>query len=249
MGLSAASFTPPSDAVADHRDVVVPLAAMLLLLAVGLCGIAAGVSLRLSVPGSALVADALLAAGVALVFAAMLPLVFGTVRRRWHLTPDAITVEAAPWFLPVGLGRTRRLPLADLARVETYRVGARPVLRLVPGRGRPWAMMADADTPFARAMLSRAATAAGRAVPVVPGGHLFTTGPGLLLIVLCLAVATGIAGTVLWVLWDGGFDGASGRIGQGIALALALPVLAGWWLVASLRQRARWRRSLRDGAA
>jgi len=247
MGPPDASFTPLSDAVADHRDVMVPLAAMLLLLAVGLCGIAVGVFLLLSIPDTGPVANALLGAGVALVLASMLPLVFGTVRRRWHLTPDAVTVEAAPWFLPVRLGLTRRLPLASLARVETYRVGARPVLRLVPDRGRPWVVMAAADTPFARTLLSRAATAAGRALPVVPGGHLFTTLPGLALIVLCLVVATGIAGTVVWVLWEGGLDDGPNRAGKGIALALALPVLAGCWLLASLRQRRAWRQSLRKG--
>jgi hypothetical protein len=248
MARTAANLALPPDGVADHREVVVPVAATLLLLTLGLCGIAAGMALLLSVPDAGGVDTALLATGVVLALSTVLPLVFGTVRRTWHLTPDAVGVEAAPWFLPARLGRTRHLPLAGLARIETFRVGARPGLRLVPDRGRPWVLMAADDAPFARALMTRAAALSGRAVPVGPGGHLFITVPGLLLILLCLTVSLGIAGTVLWVLWEGGFADGPSRPGQGIALALALPVLAGWWLVASLRQRRTWRKSLCAGA-
>jgi hypothetical protein len=241
-----AAATGP-DAVAPFRDALVPVAAVLLLLTLGLCGIAAGMALLLSIPDAGGVDTALLVTGVVLALSTALPLVFGTVRRDWHLTPDAVGVEAAPWFLPARLGRTRHLPLAGLTRIETIRVGARPAMRLVPDRGRPWVLMAATDAPFARALMARAATLSGRAVPVVPGGHLFVTLPGLALILLCLVVSLGIAGTVLWMLWDGAFDDGPARPGQGIALALGLPVLAGWWLVASLRQRRTWRRSLRKG--
>lgn len=248
MGQPAtASATSPA-ATEQHRDATVPIAATLVLLCLGLGAIAAGLAV-LSAPDADMVANVLLGAGMALIVGAILPLVFGIVRRRWHLTDVTVEVEAAPWFLPVRLGRTRRLPLARLIRVETYRLGARPVLRLVPDRGRPWTLMADANMPFVRTLLTRAAAAAGRAVPVVPGGHLFTTLPGLALIALCLVVATGIAGTVLWVLWEGGLDDGPSRSGQGIAFALALPFLAGWWLLASLRQRRAWRRATAQGIA
>jgi hypothetical protein len=170
---------------------------------------------------------------------------------RWTIETTGIRIEERQKVPLTGFPRRAVVAFADIAELRNLESGFDGVIELVARDGNVYrlmrhAAMARAKVPEAlpdlqgfAASLSQAIAAAGRSpVPLTEALSFWNRGAGLAVIVAFLIFSIAIAAATLWALLGGGLPYRP-RIGEAIAIFLALPFGVGYLLHKSLKRRRR----------
>lgn len=151
----------------------------------------------------------------------------------------------------MGWGRRASVPFADILGVRHVESGFDRMLEIVTADGRRYRLPQRMVTPDAcsparpdtaaeldgfAAALHAAVRLAGRELPRSEGLSFWNTLPGIAFIAMLFVIACVIAGAVAWALLDG-MTMSPPRSGYAAAIALMLPVGAGWLLLKTIRRR------------
>ena len=211
----------------------------------------AGIWLVLQHPGDPRVLDAILGLTGAVVVAALVILLTVFRIHAWTMEAGGIRISERPKVPLMGFGRRAFVPFADILGVHHVESGFDRRLEIVTADGRsyrlPQRLVAAgarslpqldpaADLDGFAAALHAAARQAGRALPQSEGLSFWNTLPGIAFIAVLFAIACAIAAAVAWALLDG-MTTTQPRGGHFAAIALALPVGAGWLLLKVIRRR------------
>jgi membrane protein YdbS with pleckstrin-like domain len=211
----------------------------------------AGLWLVLQHPTDPRVMDAILALVGAVVLAAFVILLTVFRVHRWTIEAGGVRISERPRVPLMGWGRRASVPFADILGVRRVESGFDHLLEIVASDGSryrlPQRMVAAgahslpqpdpaADLDSFAAALHAAARQAGRELPASEGLSFWNTLPGIAFIVVLLVIACAIAAAVAWALWDG-MTTSQPRGGYSAAIALLLPVGAGWLLLKTIRRR------------
>jgi hypothetical protein len=194
--------------------------------------------------------DAILAL-VGTVVVAMLVILLTVFRiHSWTIEADSVRISERPRVPLMGWGRRASVPFANVLGIRRVESGFDRLLEIVTSDGRryrlPQRMIAGRATlarPDPAADLDRFATAlhaaarqAGRDVLASEGLSFWNTLPGIAFIGVLLAIACVISAAVAWALLDG-MTTSQPRGGYAAAIALLLPVGAGWLLLKTIKRR------------
>jgi uncharacterized membrane protein len=211
----------------------------------------AGLWLVLQHPGDPRILTAILGLTGAMVVAALAILLTVFRIHRWTIEAGGVRISERPKVPLMGRGRRARVPFADILGVRHVESGFDRLLEIVTRDGRrfrlPQRLVAtDARSlatpdPAANldgfaAMLQAAARQAGHALPQSEGLSFWNTLPGIAFILVLFAIACAISAAVAWALVDG-MTTSQPRGGYAAAIALVLPVGAGWLLLKTIRRR------------
>ncbi|MDP2334524.1 MAG: hypothetical protein Q8M19_27920 [Reyranella sp.] len=215
----------------------------------------AGIWLVLQHPGDARVLDAILGLTGAVVVAALAILLTVFRVHRWTIEmageAGGVRISERPKVPLMGFGRRAFVPFADILGVRHVESGFDRRLEIVTADGRsfrlPQRLVAadarslpqpdlEADLDGFAAALHAAARQAGRALAQSEGLSFWNTLPGIAFIVVLFVIASAIAVAVAWALLDG-MTTTPPRGGHFAAIALVLPVGAGWLLLKAIRRR------------
>jgi hypothetical protein len=211
----------------------------------------AGLWLVLQHPADPRVGDIILGLTGAVVVAALVILLTVFRVHRWTIEAEGVRISERPKVPLMGFGRRAFVPFADILGLRHVESGFDCRLEIVTADGRgyrlPQRMVAAdarslaapdpaADLNGFAARLHAAARQAGRALAQSEGLSFWNTVPGIVFIVVLLAVASAIAVAVAWALWNG-MTTSQPRGGYFTAIALVLPVGAGWLLLKAIRRR------------
>ena len=211
----------------------------------------AGLWLVLQHPTDPRVMHAVLALAGAVVLTALVILLTVFRVHSWTIEAGGVRISERPRVPLMGWGRRASVPFADILGVRRIESGFDRVLEIVSADGSRYRLpqrvvaagshslgqtdsAADLDG-FATA-LHAAALQAGRELRVSEGLSFWNTLPGIAFIVLLLVTACMIAAAVAWALWDG-MTTSQPRGGYAAAIALLLPVGAGWLLLKTIKRR------------
>jgi hypothetical protein len=170
---------------------------------------------------------------------------------RWTIEASGIRIEERQKVPLTGFTRRAFVAFADIAELRNLESGFDGVIELVARDGNLYRLMrhsvlARAKEPEAlpdlqafAASLSQAIAAAGWSpVPLTEALSFWNRGAGLTVIVAFLIFSIAIAAATLWALLGGGLPYRP-RIGEAIAIFLALPFGVGYLLHKSLKRRRR----------
>jgi hypothetical protein len=177
----------------------------------------------------------------ALLLAMVLILLMVFSVHRWTIEPEGLRIVERP-KVPL-MGRTLDLfvPWSDILAVRRVESGFDRQIEIVSARGRRHRLSQDhvgkADLGAFAEALRAASVRAGRALPETSEGLSFwNTAAGIFFVAVLFVAACAIAGVTGWALWDG-MTTRQPRSGYFAAIALLLPVGAGWLLLNVLRRR------------
>jgi hypothetical protein len=211
----------------------------------------AGIWLVLQHPGDARVMDAILGLTGAVVVAAVVILLTVFRVHRWTIEAGGVRISERPKVPLMGFGRRALVPFTDILGVRHVESGFDRLLEIVTADGRRFRLPQRLVAPDARsfaapdpaanldgfaAALHAAARQAGRALPQSEGLSFWNTLPGIAFVVVLFAIACAISAAVAWALLDG-MTTSRPRGGYFMAIALVLPVGAGWLLLKTIRRR------------
>lgn len=196
--------------------------------------------------GNAFVSATLWILGVSILLIAF---VFANCFRvhRWTVAGDGLHIAERPKVPFTGLRRTANLAWAEIGGVHRIESDFGRQIELVTRDGRqfrmPQAMISgvgiDPSAPLGDllAYIERVAEASGASLGKTTEGLSFWNRlPGLFMQSIFFVISLALAGAAVLMIFDGEIvDGR--RSGEGTAIALILPVAAGWRLWKSLRRR------------
>lgn len=170
---------------------------------------------------------------------------------RWTIEPGGVLIEERPKVPLAGFRRRLTVPFGDMAALSRVESGFDVLIELATRKGSIYRLPARA-TPnskwtqtfhpeelgaFASA-IQGAAMQAGRPLPrMVEALSMWNKPFGLFIQVIMLLIALGFGGLAGLTLLDGGVDRPTARLGEMYAIALLLPVGAGYLLYRSLKRR------------
>jgi hypothetical protein len=169
---------------------------------------------------------------------------------RWTIEPNGVRIAERAKIM--GPWREGFVAFSDIAALRNLESGFDGVIELVTRDGRIWRLMrprsplvksaaleALPDLPAFGAALSQAIVASGaKPVPLTEGLSFWNRGGGLAIIVGFLLFSIVIACLTLWALFGGGLEYRA-RMGEAIAIFVALPFGVGYMLHKSLKRRRR----------
>lgn len=170
----------------------------------------------------------------------------------WTILADGVRIHERPKVPLTGLPRRAAVPFDQIAGLFHVESGFDYVVDLITRGGRRFrlsqAMVAGAaeigrPDPERRlgdfvAAILEAARAAGTPLPDPKQGLSFwNSWPGLALQLIMFAMALLIAVVAGWSVLDGGIGTTGGRTGYAAAIAVLLPLGAGYLLMKSFRRR------------
>lgn len=211
----------------------------------------AGIWLVLQDPANPRFLDAMLALLGATVLAALVILLSVFRVHRWTIETDGVRISERPRVPLTGWGRRASVPFADIRGIRRVEIGLDRLLEIVTSDGNryrlPQAIVAAGagsrpqpsaagDLETFAAALQTAARQAGCELAATEGLSFWNTLPGIAFIVLLLGIACAIAAALAWALWNG-MTTSQPRSGYAVAIALLLPVGAGWLLLKTIRRR------------
>jgi hypothetical protein len=217
-----------------------------------ICSVAlffAGLWLVLRDPTNPHLMAAVLGLAGAVVLAMFLILLTVLRVHRWTIEAEGLHIVERP-KVPL-MGRTVDLfvPWSDILAVRRVESGFDRLIEIVSARGRRHRLSQDhvgkADLGAFADAVRAASIRAGRALPETSEGLSFwNTAAGIFFILVMFVAACAIAAVTGWALW-GGMATTQPRSGYFAAIALLLPVGAGWLLLKVLRRRRAVLTSLR----
>lgn len=211
----------------------------------------AGLWLVLQHPGDPRVLAAILGLTGATVVAAVAILLTVFRVHRWTIEAEGVRISERPKVPLMGWGRRASVPFADILGVRNVESGFDRLLEIVTSDGRRFRLPQRLVAPDARSLaqpdlaanldsfaaaLHAAARHAGRTLPASEGLSFWNTLPGIAFIALLFTAACAISASVAWALLDG-MTTTQPRGGYAAAIALVLPVGAGWLLLKTIRRR------------
>ena len=186
----------------------------------------------------------------AMVVGVIVLLLFLPRMHRW--TIEANGVRIAERAKVMGPRREGFVAFSDIAALRNLESGFDGVIELVTRDGKIWRLMRP-RSPLVRSAalealpdlqafgvrLSEAITQSGaKPVPMTEGLSFWNRGGGLAIIVGFLIFSIPLACLTLWALFDGGLEYRA-RMGEAIAIFVALPFGVGYMLHKSLKRRRR----------
>jgi len=211
----------------------------------------AGLWLVLQHPGDDRVMAAILALTAGVVVAALVILLTVFRVHRWTIEAGGVRISERPKVPLMGFGRRALVPFADILGVRHVESGVDRLLEIVTADGRRYRLPQSMVAPDARSLarpdptadldgfaaaLHAAARQAGRDLPASEGLSFWNTLPGIAFIAALFVIACVIAAAVAWALLEG-MTTSQPRGGYAAAIALLLPVGAGWLLLKTIRRR------------
>jgi hypothetical protein len=169
----------------------------------------------------------------------------------WTIEAGGVRISERPRVPLMGWGRRASVPFADILGVRRIESGFDRLLEIVTSDGRRFRLPQSLVAPDSRSLaqpdpaadldgfaaaLHAAARQAGRELSASEGLSFWNTLPGIAFIVMLLVIACAISAAVAWALWDG-MTTTQARGGYFAAVALLLPVGAGWLLIKTIRRR------------
>lgn len=170
---------------------------------------------------------------------------------RWTIEADGVRMEERPKVPLAGFRRHAVVPFGEMAALSRVESGFDLMIEITTRRGVSYRMPVRA-TPNPKGLptlhpeeleafvsaISEAAVRAG--CPLQPTSEalsLWNKPFGLFMQGIMLLIALGFAGLAGFTLLTGGVDRPTARMGEMYAIALLLPVGAGYLLTRSLRRR------------
>ncbi len=211
----------------------------------------AGLWLVLQHPADDRVMVAVLALAGGVVAAAVVILLTVFRVHRWTIEAGGVRIFERPKVPLMGFGRRAIVPFSDILGVHHVESGFDTLLEIVTSDGRRYRLPQRMVAPDARALpkpdpafdldrfaaaLHAAARQAGRELPRAEGLSFWNTLPGIAFIAVLFVMACAIAAAVAWALLHG-MTTSQPRGGYTAAIALLLPVGAGWLLLKAMRRR------------
>lgn len=211
----------------------------------------AGLWLLLQHPADASLMAAVLALAGAVVVAALVILLTVFRIHTWTIEAGGVRITERPKVPLMGFGRRAFVPFADMIGVRHVESGFDRRLEIVTSDGRCYRLPQRLVTVDARSLpvpdpaadldsfaaaLHAAARQAGRTLTQSEGLSFWNTLPGLAFIAVLLVIACAISAAVAWAILDG-MTTSQPRSGYFTAIALLLPVGAGWLLLKTIRRR------------
>ena len=211
----------------------------------------AGLWLALQHPADPRILDVILVLVGAVVVVALVILLTVFRVHSWAIEAGGVRISERPRVPLMGWGRRASVPFADILGVRRIESGFDRLLEIVTADGSryrlPQRVVAAGTHSLARpdpaadldgfaTALHAAARQAGRELFVSEGLSFWNTLPGIAFIVVLLVVACMISAAVAWALWDG-MTTSQPRGGYVAAIALLLPVGAGWLLLKTIKRR------------
>lgn len=211
----------------------------------------AGLWLVLQNPADDRLMAAVLGLAGAVVVAALVILLTVFRVHTWAIEAEGVRISERPKVPLMGFGRRAFVPFSDMIGVRHVESGFDRRLEIVTSDGSCYRLPQRMVTVDARSLpvpdsaadldgftaaLHAAARQAGRALPQSEGLSFWNTLPGLAFIAVLLIIACAISAAVAWAMMDG-MTTSQPRGGYFAAVALLLPVGAGWLLLKTIRRR------------